>query len=74
MAALQLDAYAVTDERHFIFCKYSFIRKYMDAFKSVLPHIKPETIIVNVAKGIEQKNLMKLSEICIFSCSMYRPR
>ena len=35
---------------------------FRDAFKSVLPHIKPETIIVNVAKGIEQKNLMRLSE------------
>ena len=36
---------------------------FRDAFKSVLPHIKPETIIVNVAKGIEQKSLMRLSEI-----------
>ena len=36
---------------------------FRDAFKSVLSHIKPETIIVNVAKGIEQKSLMRLSEI-----------
>lgn len=33
------------------------------ALKSALPFIKKETVLVNVAKGIEQKTLMRLSEI-----------
>ncbi len=33
------------------------------AFKNALPFLKDETIIVNVAKGIEQKTYMRLSEI-----------
>ena len=33
------------------------------AFENALPYLKPEMILVNVAKGIEQKTLKRLSEI-----------
>ena len=33
------------------------------AFKNALPYLKEDTIVVNVAKGIEQKTFMRLSEI-----------
>ena len=36
---------------------------FRSAFENALPYLKPEMIIVNVAKGIEQKTLKRLSEI-----------
>ena len=36
---------------------------FRSAFKNALPYLKPEMILVNVAKGIEQKTLKRLSEI-----------
>lgn len=33
------------------------------ALENALPYLKPEMVLVNVAKGIEQKSLMRLSEI-----------
>ena len=36
---------------------------FRSAFASAIPYLKENMIIVNVAKGIEQKSLMRLSEI-----------
>jgi glycerol-3-phosphate dehydrogenase (NAD(P)+) len=36
---------------------------FRSALESALPYLKPEMILVNVAKGIEQKSLKRLSEI-----------
>ena len=36
---------------------------FRSAFESALPYISPDTIMVNVAKGIEQKTLKRMSEI-----------
>ena len=36
---------------------------FRSAFENALPYLKPEMIMVNVAKGIEQKTLKRLSEI-----------
>jgi len=36
---------------------------FRDAFNSALPYLNGDTVIVNVAKGIEQKTLMRMSEI-----------
>lgn len=36
---------------------------FRSAFEGALPLLKPEMVIVNVAKGIEQKSLKRLSEI-----------
>lgn len=36
---------------------------FRSALKNALPYIKPEMIIVNVAKGIEQKTLLRMSEV-----------
>lgn len=36
---------------------------FRSALENALPFLKPEMVIVNVAKGIEQKTLMRLSEI-----------
>lgn len=36
---------------------------FRSALDTVLPYLKPETVLVNVAKGIEQKSLKRLSEI-----------
>ncbi|MEG1930510.1 MAG: NAD(P)H-dependent glycerol-3-phosphate dehydrogenase, partial [Anaerovorax sp.] len=36
---------------------------FRSALDSAIPYLKPEMILVNVAKGIEQKTLMRLSEI-----------
>ena len=36
---------------------------FRSAFEGALPYLKPEMIIVNVAKGIEQKTLLRLSQI-----------
>ena len=36
---------------------------FRSALDSALPFLKPETVLVNVAKGIEQKSLKRLSEI-----------
>ena len=36
---------------------------FRSAFENALPYLKPEMILVNVAKGIEQKTLKRLSEI-----------
>lgn len=36
---------------------------FRSALENALPYIKPEMILVNVAKGIEQKTLMRMSQI-----------
>ncbi|WP_027399249.1 NAD(P)H-dependent glycerol-3-phosphate dehydrogenase [Anaerovorax odorimutans] len=36
---------------------------FRNAFENALPYLKPEMVLINVAKGIEQKTLMRLSEI-----------
>ncbi|MDO4552336.1 MAG: NAD(P)H-dependent glycerol-3-phosphate dehydrogenase [Bacillota bacterium] len=36
---------------------------FRSAFSSALPYLKPEQAVVNVAKGIEQKSLSRMSEI-----------
>lgn len=36
---------------------------FRSALKTALPYLKPEMILVNVAKGIEQKTLMRMSQI-----------
>lgn len=36
---------------------------FRSALKSAMPYLKPEMVLVNVAKGIEQKSLKRLSEI-----------
>ncbi|MCI7303665.1 MAG: NAD(P)H-dependent glycerol-3-phosphate dehydrogenase [Clostridiales Family XIII bacterium] len=36
---------------------------FRSALKTALPYLKPEMILVNVAKGIEQKTLLRMSQI-----------
>ena len=36
---------------------------FRSALKTALPYLKPDMILVNVAKGIEQKTLMRMSQI-----------
>jgi glycerol-3-phosphate dehydrogenase (NAD(P)+) len=36
---------------------------FRSALEGALPYLKPEMVLVNVAKGIEQKSLKRLSEI-----------
>lgn len=36
---------------------------FRSALESAMPYLKPDMILVNVAKGIEQKTLMRMSEI-----------
>lgn len=38
---------------------------FRSALDGAMPYLKPEMILVNVAKGIEQKTLMRLSEIAL---------
>ena len=38
---------------------------FRSALDSAMPYLKPEMILVNVAKGIEQKSLMRMSEIAL---------
>ena len=36
---------------------------FRSAFKSAIPHLKENMVVVNVAKGIEQETLLRMSEI-----------